>query len=528
MGVLDSLERCLLFAGLPFEVISQIRAQSPVIFLRPGEVLLSQGQRSERDLFVVLEGAVELHVRDEAVPVRIETLGPGEVLGEIGIFWPHPRIATVIASRASRLLKITSVQLEKFQALPFGPYLMLNVVCLLSNRIEAMNEQLASQTQIGLKLDLPPARFPVSLLPEDITERPSVVATSQPLQVGNVLEGSPLGEFLGTVYRDDLGRMLDIRRYEVPSLIFREGDPSTDALLICSGSVQVSRSLEGGELILATIGPGELVGEMGLFRELPRSATARTMSPVVALQLPKAFASALLEQKPGLASRLLAYTAQLLEKRLILLNDLCARMQQLQRLTPARPTLADPQQLYLDYRLLQYFFTLCQKGPTHHKELLRDWLTALQQLGRNHPELEVLCRQKPVTLAPPMLAQGMEPSPDEQAATQLIESMSFCFNLRLAQHYTFSLSPLLQQIFEQEQQYFDRLALLCDPLFAELAPEQRLNLRWKVMQNLGALQKQAVQAFTQLGFPAINQEQGLRLGREWLQPFLERLRQMTA
>lgn len=59
-------------------------------------------------------------------------------------------------------------------------------------------------------------------------------------------------------------------------VIFREGAPSTRAFLIETGEVEVTvRRSEDGRLVrLATLGPGELVGEMSLVDERPRSATA--------------------------------------------------------------------------------------------------------------------------------------------------------------------------------------------------------------------------------------------------------------
>ena len=59
--------------------------------------------------------------------------------------------------------------------------------------------------------------------------------------------------------------------------IFREGDPPGAAFLIESGSVEVSIMQNGSPLILSFLGAGELLGEMAVIDDAPRSATARAV-----------------------------------------------------------------------------------------------------------------------------------------------------------------------------------------------------------------------------------------------------------
>lgn len=65
-----------------------------------------------------------------------------------------------------------------------------------------------------------------------------------------------------------------------------EGDASTDCFFIHTGSVQVSsRNLVGNTLLLAELGPGSLVGEMGLLQHERRSASVTAFHDVIALRL---------------------------------------------------------------------------------------------------------------------------------------------------------------------------------------------------------------------------------------------------
>src|SRR5687768_15121257 len=55
--------------------------------------------------------------------------------------------------------------------------------------------------------------------------------------------------------------------------LFREGDPGDCAFVIESGSVLVFRERQGERLPLATLKAGDLIGEMSLIDQLPRSAS---------------------------------------------------------------------------------------------------------------------------------------------------------------------------------------------------------------------------------------------------------------
>ena len=60
--------------------------------------------------------------------------------------------------------------------------------------------------------------------------------------------------------------------------LFRQGDPSDLIYVVETGQVEVLRETPDGELLLATLGPGDHLGEMGPLFGLPRSASVRARS----------------------------------------------------------------------------------------------------------------------------------------------------------------------------------------------------------------------------------------------------------
>lgn len=79
-------------------------------------------------------------------------------------------------------------------------------------------------------------------------------------------------------YRDRylarVATMMDELDYEAGETLTREGMPAGQAFLIVDGEASVT--LRGEEL--ATVGPGEFVGEMALLDHSPRSATVTAVT----------------------------------------------------------------------------------------------------------------------------------------------------------------------------------------------------------------------------------------------------------
>jgi hypothetical protein len=70
-------------------------------------------------------------------------------------------------------------------------------------------------------------------------------------------------------------------------VVFRkDDDPGDGAYMILSGTAGLYKpSPDGGEILVATVGPGKLVGELGLIRKVPRALTMRANSDFKALRL---------------------------------------------------------------------------------------------------------------------------------------------------------------------------------------------------------------------------------------------------
>ncbi|MBI4240884.1 MAG: trypsin-like peptidase domain-containing protein, partial [Candidatus Rokubacteria bacterium] len=68
---------------------------------------------------------------------------------------------------------------------------------------------------------------------------------------------------------------MERRDFTQGQVIFNEGDEARgEAFVVHAGKVDIRKRMAGGERVIGTLGEGELLGEMALFRKAPRSAGA--------------------------------------------------------------------------------------------------------------------------------------------------------------------------------------------------------------------------------------------------------------
>jgi len=81
-------------------------------------------------------------------------------------------------------------------------------------------------------------------------------------------------------------RIAQRRSFAAGSLLFQEKDPGNAFYIVLSGSIKLfTRSGSGEEKVLSVVAAGDSFGELSLLDGLPRSASARTLEPVLVLEI---------------------------------------------------------------------------------------------------------------------------------------------------------------------------------------------------------------------------------------------------
>src|SRR5215472_2417328 len=96
---------------------------------------------------------------------------------------------------------------------------------------------------------------------------------------------------LGSVPAEDLNAVAAasrLRGFRRGQIVFTRSDPGDTVIVVVSGRVKVTvRSADGGELTLAVIPPGGMLGELGVVDSGPRSADAETLEECQLLLIPR-------------------------------------------------------------------------------------------------------------------------------------------------------------------------------------------------------------------------------------------------
>jgi CRP/FNR family transcriptional regulator, cyclic AMP receptor protein len=96
---------------------------------------------------------------------------------------------------------------------------------------------------------------------------------------------------LGSVPAEDLNALAHasrLRSFRRGQVVFTTSDPGDTVIVVVSGRVKVTvRSADGGELTLAIIDPGGVLGELGVVDGGPRSADAETVEECQLLLVPR-------------------------------------------------------------------------------------------------------------------------------------------------------------------------------------------------------------------------------------------------
>jgi CRP/FNR family transcriptional regulator, cyclic AMP receptor protein len=137
-----------------------------------------------------------------------------------------------------------------------------------------------------------------------------------------LLSRVPLFSELSREELERISRVSVARSFPAGVRVFHEGDRSDACYLVRSGDLRVTREHPDGRAIaLATLGPGDLFGELAMLDGEARSASVETLSDAELLALPAADVRRLLADHPEISVKPIAA----LTRRLRETNERVAR-----------------------------------------------------------------------------------------------------------------------------------------------------------------------------------------------------------
>jgi aspartate ammonia-lyase len=113
-----------------------------------------------------------------------------------------------------------------------------------------------------------------------------------------------------------LSHLVQPVEYACDAMLFQEGDTRQLLALVLSGAVAIEKNENGRPIRLATLGPGEAVGEGLLLDDSAHGTSARAILPTTAFVISRAQVDAMLKESPSLYAALVGRAARAISQRL--------------------------------------------------------------------------------------------------------------------------------------------------------------------------------------------------------------------
>ncbi|AKV00735.1 cAMP-binding protein [Labilithrix luteola] len=264
----DILRRVRVFADLGDAecdaVLGVLRARRGA----PGDVLFREGDPGHC-LMIVLDGQLVASVASGGSEEVVARLGPGEVVGEMAFVDAEPRSATVSAPSGATILEFSRAAMASLQqgAPRVAAAIQRNVLADVARRLRDAGEKLADG-----------GGGPSSMRGAGPESR----RAGRGLTVEQLRRVPALAEY-GSEDLELLAYIATLRSFAPRDVLMQEGSEGDACWLLLGGAVDVTRA--GVSTVLATLGPGALVGQLALLDRAPRSATVTAVRETHALEV---------------------------------------------------------------------------------------------------------------------------------------------------------------------------------------------------------------------------------------------------
>jgi predicted acylesterase/phospholipase RssA/CRP-like cAMP-binding protein len=214
---------------LESDLIDSLATRARSVSLVDGEVLVEQGDAADKVYFIE-SGQMSASKNTPQGSVVVGTVEAGHVIGEVTVVAGGLRTATLTANGPVEVLEIERTDFEDW----------LNSHPEMADRVSDEARERVDRTN---------------------------VATMVAELMGSTDEG------LVQQVVDRVGW----RRLEAGEVLFHQGDLPDAAYFVVGGRVSVHVTDDGDERLVAELGRGEVVGELGLLDRAPRTATVRAV-----------------------------------------------------------------------------------------------------------------------------------------------------------------------------------------------------------------------------------------------------------
>ena len=273
------------------------------------EDFICRQNTSGQEMYFIKEGEVTVFIN--GFPVA--SLTPGEIFGEISLFYNVKRTASIKAAKDKT--KIGILTRNGFETVlkgsqPYSYDLIYRLYNILPERLRNLNEKYKT---VVSALNLIRSGDKMETMGFDHIMQKEI---------------KPKKDLFPTITQEEARTVFrELKAFDRDQFIFAEGDRGDGAYLILEGKVKaVTFSKDYKEIILGELGSNEIFGEMALIDEKPRSASIVTITPCKVAFIARKEFNEFAENGSELAFRLMAFICLSLFRRILLLDQIYADM----------------------------------------------------------------------------------------------------------------------------------------------------------------------------------------------------------
>ena len=131
-----------IFKGMKPEEVSEVLHQGKVVYFQQGQTIFHEGMLGS-NLFIVLSGQIGIYIKGKLI-ARCHV---GDAFGEMAVLNHTPRCATAAALNDTTLFTLDEMQINSILGKHIAVRLLLNVIHIISERLETANVALAEKKQ---------------------------------------------------------------------------------------------------------------------------------------------------------------------------------------------------------------------------------------------------------------------------------------------------------------------------------------------------------------------------------------------
>ena len=238
-----------IFSQLSYNELKLLLNSTSLKYYNPGDYVIREKEPGE-NFYMILDGLVEVVKSENGGELKIAELGEGAIFGEMALISNRPRTASIKALSPLYLLEFNPDALE-----------------------------------------------PIFITNPMIKEVLSRFARERVLN--NLLSTNPIFKPFTREQKLQLIKRFVFHRVPPDTIMVREGEEGRGLFLILGGNVEVTKQDPSGDkVVIATLGPGDVFGEISLVFDRPATATVISITEVTVMFLPKEYFQKLIASIP--------------------------------------------------------------------------------------------------------------------------------------------------------------------------------------------------------------------------------------